>query len=377
MWWPGGGASASRSSVVGAQAGVRHVGRRTSTPARLDVGRRPSGERDAARPSAFSAFAVAARQRRRRSRPPGAPRPTATARVPADPPQERHDAVAGRDRAVDVERGDDGRGSGAGTAAHGVMGARRPSRTVQNPGQLFDTTSGSTTTMPATAVPSTPNAIARRWSWWVPARRRAAGRPARCAARRRSTVDVGADRAAARSARSPRRSLSLARMKPTPRDRRRRRRRDGHGGERRHEVRHVGHVDVDAGERAVGIARDGEPAAVVVDGAPHRGRAGRRTRRRPAPSGGAARRPGPARRRRRPSPAGSSPRRRRARSSGRGRGSAPAATTISSVADLDAVDAERRHHRGRQPDVGHRDQRRRQLAAAGRRRAAGRSASAP
>ena len=108
--------------------------------------------------------------------------------------QERHDAVAVGDRAVEVERGD---------PRHARAHARRAgidSSTSQNAGQLFDTTSGSATSMPSTTRPSRPNAIASRWSWWVSRRApcsRSVGRmqqpvgprPARrrrsCAARRR------------------------------------------------------------------------------------------------------------------------------------------------------------------------------------------------
>ena len=83
---------------------------------------------------------------------------------------------------------------------------------------------------------------------------------------------------------------------PDAADRRRRRRRRGDGGQRRHEVGDVGHVDVDADAAARRRrARRSCPLVGRSTVQPIARRAARRTRRRPGPSGGAARHraPGP------------------------------------------------------------------------------------
>ena len=82
----------------------------------------------------------------------------ANGNVPGHAPQERHDAVPRRHRAVDVERRHDGS-----PGRHDAL-PTISSRTDQKSGQLFDTTSGSVTSIPSTDAPSTPKAIARRWS---------------------------------------------------------------------------------------------------------------------------------------------------------------------------------------------------------------------
>ncbi len=90
----------------------------------------------------------------------GRKHPMWTARQAADqsagaghPSQERHDAVSSGQRGVEVEGGDRAEGHTNDSAS-----------IVQNPGQLFDTTSGSSTSMPSTTEPNTANAIANRWS---------------------------------------------------------------------------------------------------------------------------------------------------------------------------------------------------------------------
>ena len=67
------------------------------------------------------------------------------------PSEERHDGVSSGQRGVEVECGDR-------AERHTNVSAS----IVQNPGQLFDTTSGSSTSMPSTTEPNTANAIASR-----------------------------------------------------------------------------------------------------------------------------------------------------------------------------------------------------------------------
>ena len=90
----------------------------------------------------------------------GGKHPMGTARQASDqsagagnPSQEWYDAVSSGQRGVEVERGDRAEGHPNDSAS-----------IVQNPGQLFDTTSGSSTSMPSTTEPNTANAIASRWS---------------------------------------------------------------------------------------------------------------------------------------------------------------------------------------------------------------------
>ena len=282
---PGAAVPAQPGQRVGRSQSRCDRRRRTSTAGRLDVGDRPPGERGVRRERLQRVAVTPGERRRRRAPGRGAARrrPAACRRRGAGTARRSRASSPCRRRRRRRRR----RRSSAGTAAIVAGRSRRRSRRidvadVQYPGQLFDTTSGSATSMPGDD--GAEHAERHRQAVVVVGRQRGAvQRPAGLDAQ-----PVGLDgrrrRRSARSsaARSPRRSLSLARMNPTPVivvgvDGRR-----GDGGERRHEVGDVGHVDVDARAAASpGRARPTSPSASSSTRAAHRGRAGRRTRRRP------------------------------------------------------------------------------------------------
>ena len=215
---------------------------------------------------------------------------------PRSPPVVEHAGRAGRGEHEDVLhplRGApaqvrDARPWSSGRHVRDAHGANAGSRTVQKPGQLLVTTSGSShRRCRATTAASTPNAIARRWSWWV-----ASAAPWRSATPPAQRVDaqaVGLDGDAARPSPSQlggevaEAVALLGPDEPDAADGRRRRRR---GGDRRpasardrrcRPCRRRCRCSGTAGSRSTT-----SPPRPSVDGAAHASRAGRRTRRRPA-----------------------------------------------------------------------------------------------
>ena len=152
------------------------------------------------------------------------------------------------------------------TARHARAGIE--SSTSQKAGQLFDTTSGSATSMPSTTSPSRPNAIARRWSWWVSSGApcsRSVGRIRRPSSSTSTSAPVL--REFGREVAEP--VALLVADEADAGDPGRRDGLGGHDGQRRHEVGHVRHVDVDPAQGCVAAAHDDGVGAGGHE-APHR-----------------------------------------------------------------------------------------------------------
>lgn len=86
--------------------------------------------------------------------------------APCHEPEERNDAVACREGAIDIEGGQSPlcriHSAGVHSAGTHWLRAGMASSASQNAGQLFETTPGSLTSMPSTTSPRMPNAIPRR-----------------------------------------------------------------------------------------------------------------------------------------------------------------------------------------------------------------------